>query len=154
MVLLFYIYSKINTMKTTIPRTEDVRRNWLLMDAADQPLGRLAVKIADRLRGKHKPTYTPHVDTGDFVVVINAARVKLTGKKNDQKIYMDYSGYRHGLKEIKASVMRERNPERMIYDAVKRMLPKNRLMREAFQRLKVYAADKHPHASQSPQPLV
>lgn len=141
-------------MKTTIPRAEDVRRNWLLMDAADQPLGRLAVKIANRLRGKHKPTYTPHVDTGDFVVVINARSVKLTGKKNDQKIYKDYSGYRDGLKEVKASVMRERNPERMIYDAVKRMLPKNRLMREAFQRLKVYAEDKHPHTGQSPQPLV
>ena len=141
-------------MKTTIPRMEDVRRNWLLMDAADQPLGRLAVKIANRLRGKHKPTYTPHVDTGDFVVVINARSVKLTGKKNDQKTYADYSGYRHGLKEVKTSVMRERNPERMIYDAVKRMLPKNRLMREVFQRLKVYAEDKHPHAGQSPQPLV
>jgi len=141
-------------MKTTIPRTEDVRRNWLLTDATDQPLGRLAVKIADRLRGKHKPTYTPHVDTGDFVVVINARCVKLTGKKNDQKIYADFSGYRGGLKQTKASVIRERNPERMIYDAVKRMLPKNRLMREAFQRLKVYAEDKHPHASQNPQPLV
>ena len=141
-------------MKTTIPRTEDVRRNWLLTDATDQPLGRLAVKIADRLRGKHKPTYTPHVDTGDFVVVINARCVKLTGKKNDQKIYEDFSGYRGGLKKTKASVIRERNPERMIYDAVKRMLPKNRLMREAFQRLKVYAEDKHPHASQNPQPLV
>ena len=141
-------------MKTTIPRTEDVRRNWLLTDATDQPLGRLAVKIADRLRGKHKPTYTPHVDTGDFVVVINARYVKLTGKKNDQKIYADFSGYRGGLKQTKASVIRERNPERMIYDAVKRMLPKNRLMREAFQRLKVYAEDKHPHASQNPQPLV
>ncbi len=141
-------------MKTTIPRTEDVRRNWLLTDATDQPLGRLAVKIADRLRGKHKPTYTPHVDTGDFVVVINARCVKLTGKKNDQKIYADFSGYRGGLKKTKASVIRERNPERMIYDAVKRMLPKNRLMREAFQRLKVYAEDKHPHASQNPQPLV
>ena len=141
-------------MKTTIPRAEDVRRSWLLMDAADQALGRLAVKIADRLRGKHKPTYTPHVDTGDFVVVINAAQVKLTGKKDDQKIYKDYSGYRGGLKEIKASVMRARNPERMIYDAVKRMLPRNKLMREVFQRLKVYAGDTHPHAGQGPQPIV
>ena len=140
-------------MKTTIPRTEDVRRNWLLTDATDQPLGRLAVKIADRLRGKHKPTYTPHVDTGDFVVVINARCVKLTGKKNDQKIYEDFSGYRGGLKKIKASVIRERNPERMIYDAVKRMLPKNRLMRTAFRRLKVYPDAEHPHAAQNPQVL-
>jgi len=141
-------------MKTTIPRADEVRHNWLMMDATDQSLGRFAVKIADRLRGKHKPTYTPHVDTGDFVVVINARCVKLTGKKNDQKIYQDYSGYRGGLKQIKASVVRANNPERMIYDAVKRMLPKNRLMREAFQRLKVYAGDKHPHSGQSPQPVV
>ncbi len=140
-------------MKTTIPRAQDVQHNWLLMDASEQPLGRFSVKIADRLRGKHKPTYTPHVDTGDFVVVINARNIKLTGKKDDQKIYTDYSGYRGGLKEIKASAMRATNPERMIYDAVKRMLPKNRLMREAFQRLKIYADDKHPHASQNPQPL-
>jgi len=141
-------------MKTTIPRAEDIQHNWLLMDAADQALGRLAVKIADRLRGKQKPIFTPHVDTGDFVVVINAAKVKLTGKKEDQKIYDDYSGYRGGRKEIKASVMRAHHPERMIYDAVKRMLPKNRLMRVAFQRLKVYAGDTHPHASQGPQPIV
>ena len=141
-------------MKTTIPRAEDVQRNWLLMDAADQVLGRLAVKIAGRLRGKQKPIFTPHVDTGDFVVVINAAKVKLTGKKEDQKIYTDYSGHRGGLKETKASVVRAHHPERMIYDAVKRMLPKNRLMRDVFQRLKVYAGDTHPHAGQSPQPLV
>ena len=141
-------------MKTTIPRAEDVRRKWLLTDATDQPLGRLAVKIADRLRGKHKPTYTPHVDTGDFVVVVNARCVKLTGKKNDQKIYADFSRYRGGIKQTKASVIRERNPERMIYDAVKRMLPKNKLMRTVFQRLKVYAGDTHPHTGQSPQPLV
>ncbi|MDD5677859.1 MAG: 50S ribosomal protein L13 [Kiritimatiellae bacterium] len=141
-------------MKTTIPRAEDVQHNWLLMDATDQPLGRFAVKIANRLRGKHKPTFTPHVDTGDFIVVINARSVKLTGKKDDQKIYKDYSGYRDGLKETKASVMRIHHPERMIYDAVKRMLPKNRLMREAFQRLKVYAGDTHPHTGQSPQPVV
>ncbi len=140
-------------MKTTIPRTADVQRNWMLVDATEQPLGRLAVKIANHLRGKHKPTYTPHVDTGDFVVVLNARKVKLTGKKDDQKIYTDYSGYRHGLKEIKASAMRANNPERMVYDAVKRMLPKNRLMREVFQRLKVYAEDKHPHAGQHPQSL-
>lgn len=141
-------------MKTTIPRPADIRHNWLLVDAADQVLGRLAVKIADRLRGKHKPAYAPHLDTGDFVVVINARRVKLTGKKEDQKFYADYSGYRGGLKEVKAAVIRERQPERMIYDAVKRMLPRNRLMRAVFLRLKVYAGDSHPHAGQNPQPLV
>ncbi|MBI2440659.1 MAG: 50S ribosomal protein L13 [Lentisphaerae bacterium] len=139
-------------MTTTVPRTENIQRAWHLVDASGQALGRLAVKIADRLRGKHKPTYTPHVDTGDFVVVINAQLVKLTGKKNDQKLYISYSGYRGGRKEIKAAIVRERAPERMIYDAVKRMLPRNRLMRVAFKRLKVYAGDKHPHAGQNPAP--
>ncbi|MBI2438691.1 MAG: 50S ribosomal protein L13 [Lentisphaerae bacterium] len=140
-------------MQTTIPRAEDIRHNWHLVDATGQVLGRLAVKIADRLRGKHKPTYTPHVDTGDFVVVINAELVKLTGKKDDQKLYISYSGYRGGRKELKAAVVRARHPERMIYDAVKRMLPRNRLMRVAFKRLKVYAGNAHPHAGQNPEPL-
>ena len=140
-------------MKTTIPRESDITRQWLLVDASDQPLGRLAVKIADRLRGKHKPTFTPHVDTGDFVVVVNARRVKLTGRKDEQKTYVNFSGFRSGHKVIKASVVRERNPERMVYDAVRRMLPKNRLMRTVFQRLKVYPEAEHPHAGQHPQPL-
>lgn len=141
-------------MPTTIPSLKDIRHHWHVVDASGQVLGRLAVKIANRLRGKHKPTYTPHVDTGDFVVVINAEQVKLTGKKNDQKLYTSYSGYRGGRKEIQASVVRERNPERMISVAVKRMLPKNRLMRVAFKRLKVYAGNTHPHAGQNPEPLV
>lgn len=141
-------------MKTTILRTADIRHDWVLVDAADQVLGRLAVKIANHLRGKHKPVYAPHVDSGDFVVVLNAKRVKLTGKKEDQKAYVDYSGYRGGHKEVKASVIRETNPERMIYDAVKRMLPRNRLMREALLRLKIYEGETHPHAGQNPQPLV
>jgi large subunit ribosomal protein L13 len=140
-------------MKTTIPKAETVQRKWHVINAADQVLGRLAVNIANRLRGKDKPIYTPHVDTGDFIVVINARQVKLTGRKDDQKIYVNYSGYRDGLKEQDVSVIRERNPERMIYDAVKRMLPKNRLMRQTFKRLKVYAGDQHPHAAQNPQPV-
>ncbi len=140
-------------MKTTVPRENEIKRAWHLIDAADRPLGRLATRVADLIRGKHKPIFTAHVDTGDHVVVINAARVKLTGKKEEQKIYTDFSGWRHGLKETKASVIREKNPERMVYDAVRRMLPKNRLMRQTYKRLKVYPAGEHPHVAQAPQPL-
>jgi len=136
-------------MKTTMPRAEDLKRTHRVLDASGQPLGRLAVKIANQLRGKDKPIYTPNVDTGDFISVINARQVKLTGKKNEQKIYTDFSGYRSGLKETKACVVRERNPERMIYDAVKRMLPKNRLMRQAMKRLKVYAEDEKAQAGRN-----
>ncbi len=140
-------------MKTTVPRAPEIERAWHLIDATDKPLGRLATRVADLIRGKHKPIYTAHVDTGDHVVVINAARVKLTGKKNEQKVYLDYSGYRRGLKETKVAVIREKNPERMVYDAVRRMLPKNRLMRVTFKRLKVYPDAEHPHVAQAPQPL-
>jgi large subunit ribosomal protein L13 len=139
-------------MKTTLPKTpKDSDRAWLLVDADEKPLGRLSTRIADVLRGKNKPTFAPHVDTGDFVVVVNAEKVKLTGRKNDQKTYKRYSGYRGGLKETKASVMRETHPERMIELAVKGMLPKNNLSRTVIKRLKVYAGDKHPHAAQNPQ---
>lgn len=140
-------------MRTTIPRETDIQRSWYLANASDKVLGRLAVRIANVVRGKHKPIFTPHIDTGDYVIVVNAGKVKLTGKKEDQKMYTSYSGYRSGLKRIKASVVRERNPERMIYDAVKRMLPKNKLMRKALGRLKVYAGDRHPHEAQNPQKL-
>ena len=140
-------------MKTTVPRAPEIERAWHLIDATDKPLGRLATRVADLIRGKHKPIYTAHVDTGDHVVVINAARVKLTGKKNEQKVYLDYSGYRRGLKETKVAVIREKNPERMVYDAVRRMLPKNRLMRVTFKRLKVYPDAEHPHVAQAPQPF-
>jgi large subunit ribosomal protein L13 len=126
-------------------------RAWLLVDAADKPLGRVAVKIADALRGKDKPTFTPHVDTGDFVVVVNAEKVKLSGNKDENKIYHRYSGWRSGLKEIKASVMRERHPDRMVRLAVRGMLPKNRLSRRVFRRLKVYAGTEHPHEAQNPK---
>ncbi len=138
-------------MKTTIPKEQDIERSWHLINAANQSLGRLAVDIANRLRGKDKPIFTPHVDTGDYVVVINARQVKLTGRKDSQKTYVNYSGYRDGLKTHKAADVREKNPERMINDAVKRMLPKNRLMRQTFKRLKVYADDQHPHIGQNPQ---
>lgn len=124
---------------------------WLLVDAEDQPLGRLAVKIADVLRGKHKPTFTPNVDTGDFIVVINADKVKLTGKKEEQKIYHRYTGFRGGLKETNAAAMRQRHPDRLIKLAVKGMLPKNNLSRQMFTKLKVYAGQEHPHDAQQPR---
>lgn len=138
-------------MTTTLAIKDNVKREWILVDAEDKVLGRLAVQIANVLRGRHKPIYTPHVDTGDFVIVTNAEKVKLTGKKEKQKLYQRYSGYRGGLKKIKASVVRERHPERLIMLAVKGMMPKNALCRGAFKRLKVYAGDKHPHAAQNPK---
>lgn len=140
-------------MKTTVPKTGDFKREWHVVDASGKSLGRLAVRVADVIRGKHKPIFTPHIDTGDHVVVINARQVRLTGKKEQAKIYLDYSGYRGGLKKQNAARIRAHNPERMIYDAVRRMLPKNRLMRATFKRLKVYPAAEHPHTAQAPQPL-
>ncbi|MBI3987608.1 MAG: 50S ribosomal protein L13 [Lentisphaerae bacterium] len=140
-------------MKTTLPKPGDIRRSWHVVNASDKILGRLAVKIANVLRGKNKPIYTPHIDTGDFVIVVNARKIKLSGRKDDQKLYQSFSGYPDGLKRIKASAIRRQRPERMIYDAVRRMLPKNHLMKTAFKRLKVYADEQHPHEAQNPQTL-
>jgi large subunit ribosomal protein L13 len=138
-------------MKTTLPKDTDIERAWLLVDATDIPLGRLSVAIANALRGRNKVIYTPHIDTGDFVVVINAEKVKLTGKKDEQKIYQRFSGYRGGLKKIKASTVRERHPERLVQLAVKGMMPKNNLARGSYKRLKVYAGTDHPHTAQNPK---
>lgn len=138
-------------MKTSLPKDPGDNRAWFLVDAKDKPLGRLAVKIANILRGKNKAIFAPHVDIGDFVVVTNADKVKLTGRKEHQKTYKRYSGFRGGLKEIKASVVRERHPERLIELAVRGMLPKNNLSRKLFTRLKVYAGEQHPHAAQNPR---
>lgn len=138
-------------MKTTIAKPGSVQRRWQVVDASNQVLGRLAVTIAERLRGKHTPLYSPNVDTGDFVVVINAGKVRLTGRKEEQKTYVNYSGYRGGLKTYNAAEIRARHPERLILDAVKGMLPKNRLMRQTFKRLKVYAGAAHPHGGQVAQ---
>lgn len=138
-------------MKSYVAKDPGADRAWLLVDAADKPLGRVAVKIADALRGKDKPTYTPHVDTGDFVVVINADKVKLTGNKDEKKMYRRYTGWRGGLRETKAATVRERHPDRMIRLAVRGMLPKNTLSRSAARRLKVYAGAEHPHEAQNPQ---
>lgn len=140
-------------MKTFMPNEADIKREWFVVDAADKPAGRLAVVIADVLRGRNKPTYTPHVDTGAFVVVVNADKIKLTGNKEEKKIYQDYSGFSSGLTETKAKDIREKNPERIIEQAVKGMLPTNRQTRQTLKRLKVYAGPAHPHEAQQVQPL-
>jgi large subunit ribosomal protein L13 len=140
-------------MKSFVAKDPGLDRAWFLVDAEDKPLGRLAVKIADVLRGKDKPTYTPHVDTGAFVVVVNAGKVKLTGNKEEQKIYQRYTGFRSGRKETTATVMRERHPEEILKHAVKGMLPKNNLSRRALRRLKLYAGSDHPHEAQNPGPM-
>lgn len=140
-------------MKTFVPESKDIRREWHLVDAAGQPLGRLAVKIANLLRGRVKPIYTPHVDTGDFVVVINAAQVKLTGRKETLKQYKTFTGFRNGLNHTPAATLRATHPERMIEHAVKGMLPRNHLARDMFKRLKVYGGDAHPHRGVALKPL-
>ena len=140
-------------MKTYTPKAEEIERSWWVVDAAGKPLGRLATEIARVLRGKHKPMYTPHLDTGDHVVVINASQVKLTGKKADQKTYFRHSGYMGGEKHIPFRRMVETHPERVIELAVKGMLPKNALGKNMKKKLKVYGGAEHPHQGQKPAPL-
>lgn len=139
--------------KTYLPPQATLERNWYVVDATDQRLGRLATEIAMVLRGKKKPTYTPHMDTGDFVIVINAEKVDVTGKKRTQKIYRRHSGRPGGMKEETFDKLQKRLPERIIEHAVKGMLPKNSLGRQLFTKLKVYAGAEHPHAAQQPQVL-
>ena len=140
-------------MKTYVATPIDRERNWLLVDAEGQTLGRLATQIADALRGKRKPAYTPHVDTGDFVVVINAEKISVTGQKRQEKMYYRHSGYPGGLKKRTLNDMLERRPEEVIRLAVRGMLPKNRLARKQLAKLKVYAGPEHPHEAQKPQKL-
>ena len=140
-------------MKTFMPNEADIKRDWFVVDATDKPAGRLAVVIADVLRGRNKPTYTPHIDTGAFVVVLNADKIKLSGNKEEKKIYQDYSGFSSGLTERTAKDIREKHPERIIEQAVKGMLPTNRQTRQTLKRLKVYAGPTHPHEAQQVQPL-
>lgn len=140
-------------MKTYTPKADEIERSWWVVDVADQPLGRMATEIARILRGKHKPMYTPHLDTGDYVVVLNAEKVRLTGRKADQKTYFRHSGYMGGRKEIPFRRMIETHPERVIERAVKGMLPKNNLGRQMRKKLRVYAGETHPHQSNDPQPL-
>ncbi|MDG2278687.1 MAG: 50S ribosomal protein L13 [Pseudomonadales bacterium] len=140
-------------MKTVSMRSEDVNRTWWVIDAEDKTLGRMSTEIARRLRGKHKPEYTPHVDTGDYIIVINAEKVRVTGNKEDGKVYWRHSGYPGGIKGTNVSDMRATHPERIIEKAVKGMLPKNPLGRAMYRKLKVYAGSEHPHTAQQPKTL-
>ncbi len=140
-------------MKTYVAKPQTVKRDWCLVDATDKTLGRLATELASRLRGKHKPEFTPHVDTGDHMVVINAEKIRVTGKKLDDKIYYRHTGYIGNLKSISLGKQLELHPERVIQSAVKGMLPRNPLGRAMFRKLHVYAGPEHPHAAQQPKEL-
>ncbi len=138
---------------TKFIKSEDVEKKWFVVDAKDQVLGRLAAKIASVIRGKHKPEFTPNMDNGDFVIVINADKVKVTGKRANMKTYIRHSGYPGGQKVTSFQEMMQKNPEFVIRHAVKGMLPKNRLGRKMINHLKVYAGENHPHTAQKPEPL-
>ncbi|GAB7028045.1 50S ribosomal protein L13 [Geotalea toluenoxydans] len=141
-------------MKTTqVAKKDEVTRDWYLVDADNKVLGRIATEIANVLRGKNKPTFTPSVDTGDFVIVVNADKIQLTGNKNADKIYYSHSGFPGGLKEISAGKLLEKKPEDLIKKAVKGMLPKNKLARHMIKKLKIYTGTDHPHAAQQPKAL-
>ena len=143
----------METMKSYTARTGEVLRAWYVVDAQDKVLGRLASRIAMVLRGKTKPTFTPHIDTGDFVVVVNAAQVQLTGRKLDNKFYYRHSGFPGGIKEISARKLLQKKPEEILRHAVRGMLPKNSLGRQLLKKLKIYAGGEHPHEAQSPAPF-
>ena len=139
--------------KTFVTKNIDVQREWYVVDAAGQTLGRLATRVASMLRGKHKPIFSPSVDTGDYVVIVNAAKIHVTGRKMDQKIYYRHSGYPGGLREITLRNLLHKHPTRVIEHAVRGMLPKTRLGRQMIKKLKVYAGPNHPHEAQQPQSL-
>jgi large subunit ribosomal protein L13 len=140
-------------MKTYSARASDIQQRWYVVDAEGQTLGRLATRIADALRGKGKPQYTPHIDSGDFVVVVNAEKIAVTGKKLDEKMYYRHSGYPGGLRSRTLREQLDRRPTEVLRGAVKGMLPRNRLARRQITKLKIYAGPEHPHAAQSPEPL-
>lgn len=140
-------------MKTAAPKADQIQQNWYLVDATDMVLGRLATQVASILRGKNKPYFSPHLDTGDYIVVINAEKIRLTGTKESSKFYQRYSGYPSGRTEIPYKKMLQENPEEIIIHAVKGMLPKNILGRQIIQKLKVYSGNEHPHSGQKPQLL-
>ena len=140
-------------MKTFMAKKENIDRKWWIIDAEDKVVGRLAAKIATILRGKNKTIFTPHVDTGDFVVVINAEKIRFTGRKLEDKIYYNHSGYMGGIKEINAKKLLDKKPEEVIKRAVKGMLPKNKLGRQMFKKLKIYTGKEHPHFAQQPEKL-
>jgi large subunit ribosomal protein L13 len=137
-------------MKTTVPKASEIQRKWFLLDAEGRPAGRLAVEICSLLRGRGKADFAPHIDMGDFVVVVNTAKVKLTGRKESTKTYAKYTGFQSGLKETTAGAMRAKNPNYIIWHAVKDMLPKNHLSRKLLTRLKLYPGPEHPHTAQKP----
>lgn len=139
--------------RTYVAKKEDIKRQWFLVDAKDKILGRLAVKVAVLLRGKHKPIFTPHLDTGDGVIVINAAKIKVTGRKLKEKVYRRYSGYPGGLREVTLETMLKKRPTTVVKLAIQRMLPQGPLGRDIIKKLKVYADDKHPHQAQNPTNL-
>lgn len=140
-------------MKTFSAKPAEVKRDWYVIDASDQVLGRLSTEVARRLRGKHKPEYTPHVDTGDYIIVVNAAKIRTTGRKDTDKTYYRTTGYVGNIKSISLEKLLQTHPERVIQIAVKGMLPKNPLGRAMFRKLKVYAGPEHQHTAQQPQPL-
>jgi len=140
-------------VKTYTAKKEDIERQWFVIDAKDQTLGRMATQIATILRGKHKPIFTPHMDTGDFVIVINAEKIHVTGNRLDDKMYYHHSGYPGGLRSKSLRQMLRDKPEEVIYEAVRRMLPKNNLGRQMLKKLKVYAGPEHPHEAQQPVKL-
>ena len=140
-------------MKTEVAKAENIKRDWYVVDAQDVVLGRLSTRVAGILRGKNKPLYTPSVDTGDFVIVVNAEKISLTGRKLADKIYYSHSGYVGGLKEISAGKLLEKKPDALIRKAVKGMLPKNKLARAMLSKLKIYAGSSHPHEAQQPKIL-
>lgn len=140
-------------MKTFAARKETVKRDWYVVDAEGKTLGRLATEVARRLRGKHKAEYTPHVDTGDYIIVVNADKVAVTGRKEQDKMYHHHTGYIGNLKSISLGKLRDKAPERIIENAVKGMLPKNPLGRAMYRKLKVYAGPDHNHSAQQPKPL-
>ncbi|OGB98333.1 50S ribosomal protein L13 [candidate division KSB1 bacterium RBG_16_48_16] len=140
-------------MKTFSPKPQDIEHKWYVVDADGAILGRLAARIAHVLRGKHKPIFAPHIDCGDFVVVLNADKVRLTGRKTDQKVYYHHSGYPGGFKVVPFERMLAKRPEFILRNAVRGMLPKNRLGRKMLKKLKVYLSDEHPHKAQRPEPL-
>lgn len=140
-------------MKSYVAKPQDIERKWYVVDAADQPLGRVASEVAKVLRGKHKPTFTPFIDTGDFVIVVNADKVKLTGRKWEKKIYYHHSLYPGGLKQTTYDKLRAKDPELVVEKAIKGMLPKNALGRDMYRKLKVYAGTEHPHEAQQPEVL-
>ena len=140
-------------MKTYTAKADEVERSWYVVDAQNKVLGRLAVQIATRLRGKHKPQYTPHVDTGDFIVVVNAAKLRVTGRKAERKIYYRHTGFPGGIRETNFAKLQATRPERVLQKAVKGMLPKGPLGYAMLRKLKVYAGDTHPHTAQQPKSL-